>query len=70
MYSVRLSLDSFWKVGKKRGWWKGIKGGDVGLFVVGLAIANAVFEKDKSAVHGGVIRRGFRGLRGDGWQDP
>lgn len=57
MYTTRLSLDSLWKVGKKRGWWKGVKGGDVGIFVVSLAVFSLlwdsqrnVFAKDSSMV--------------------
>ncbi|KAL9602798.1 MAG: hypothetical protein Q9219_001641 [cf. Caloplaca sp. 3 TL-2023] len=66
MYSVRLSIDSSWKVGKKRGWWKGVRGGDLGLLVAGLMIVNAVYEKDQMAVEGSLIRKGMEILRGDG----
>ena len=40
LYSARMSLDSLWKVGVKRGWWRGIKNGDVLLFVLSLATVN------------------------------
>lgn len=69
LYSVRLSIDSFWKVGIKHGWWKGIKNGDVLLFVASFAMINAVYEKDPKAVNGGVIRKSLGMLRGEGWVD-
>ncbi|KAF2084774.1 hypothetical protein K490DRAFT_8530, partial [Saccharata proteae CBS 121410] len=69
LYSVRLSIDSLWKVGKKRGWWKGIRNGDVALFVVCLALINAVYELEPRAVQGGVVRKGLGMLRGEGWVD-
>lgn len=53
LYSLRLSVDSAWKVGVKRGWWKGVRGGDVALFVVGLAVVNVVYEKRRGVVGGG-----------------
>ena len=62
---MRTSIDSFWKVGKKRGWWKGVKGGDVWVFVVGLALLNVVFEGDREAVRGGGVRMGVGWLRGE-----
>lgn len=65
LYSARLSLDSVWKVGTKRGWWKGVKGGDVWLFVAALAAVNVVYTKDVEAVPGGVMRRVVAGLRGE-----
>ena len=44
MYMARMSVESLWKVGVKRGWWKGIRGGDVLLFVVGWAMCTVVSE--------------------------
>lgn len=64
MYSVRLSLDSAWKVGVKRGLWKGVGGGEVGLFVLGLAAIGAVYEIDREAVRGSMVRKGVGWLRG------
>lgn len=69
LYSARLSIDSLWKVGIKRGWWKGVKGGDVFLFVASLALLDAVYEARPRAVRGAVIRKSFGVLRGDGWVD-
>lgn len=46
-----------------------MKGGDVGLFVVGLALVGGVYEARPSAVRGALIRKGLGILRGDGWVD-
>jgi hypothetical protein len=69
MYSARLSMDSLWKVGVKHGWWKGVKNGDILLFVTSLAIINAMYELDPKAVSGGILRKGLGMLRGEGWVD-
>ena len=56
-----------WKVGRKRGWWRGVKGGDVALFVVGLAVVEGVFEVRPRAVGG--VGKGVAWLRGvDNWR--
>ena len=44
LYAARTSVDSFWKVGVKHGWWRPIKAGDVWLFVASLAVYNVVFD--------------------------
>jgi len=62
---TRLSMDSVWKVGVRRGWWKSLKGGDVWLFVAALAVVNAVYTKDQNAIKGGAVRRVIAGLRGE-----
>ena len=64
MYSVRTSIDSFWKVGKKRGWWRAVKGGDVAVFVVGLALMNVVYDRRREAVDSG-MGKGLAYLRGE-----
>jgi len=69
MYGLRTSVDSLWKVGKKRGWWKGVKGGDVWLFVLSLCVVNVVYQRDAAAVKSGVVRRGVSFLRGEGLRD-
>ncbi|KAK8169646.1 hypothetical protein IWX90DRAFT_185969 [Phyllosticta citrichinensis] len=69
LYSLRASIDSFWKVGVKHKWWRGVRNGDVLLFVASLALINAVYERDPKAVTGGVVRKGMGMLRGDGWVD-
>lgn len=48
----------------KRGLWKGIDGGDVAVFVAGLAVLNVVFEKRKEVI-GGVAGKGVGWLRGE-----
>lgn len=69
LYSARVSIDSLWKVGVKRGWWKGVKGGDVLLFVASLALLDAVYEARPKAVKGAALRKGMGVLRGEGWVD-
>lgn len=64
LYSVRTSVDSLWKVGKKRGWWKGVAGGDVAVFVASLALINCVYDRRKEAVDSG-IGKGLGWLRGE-----
>jgi hypothetical protein len=63
-YSARTSLDSLWKVGVKKGWWKGFKGGDVWLFVASLAMVNCVYTMDEHSVKG-ISRTIMAGLRGE-----
>ncbi|KAH8598789.1 hypothetical protein B0O99DRAFT_591412 [Bisporella sp. PMI_857] len=69
LYGARASIDSLWKVGRKRGWWRGIRGGDVGLFVASLAVINVVYERDARAVRSRIARRTVSSLRGEGWRD-
>jgi hypothetical protein len=69
MNSARSSLDSLWKVGKKRGWWRGVRGGEVWLFVGSLMVINAVYERDNRAIRSGFVRRGLSSLRGEGLRD-
>jgi hypothetical protein len=69
LYTLRMSIDSLWKVGTKRGWWKGIKNGDVLLFVLSLATVNVLYEVSPRTVNSGVARKGLGVLRGEGWVD-
>jgi len=69
LYSTRLSMDSLWKVGVKKGWWKGIRNGDVLLFVASLAMVNILYEISPRSVNSGVARKGLGVLRGEGWVD-
>lgn len=69
LYSARMSIDSLWKVGVKRGWWRGVKNGDVLLFVVSLATVNVLYEVAPKSVSSGVARKGLGVLRGEGWVD-
>lgn len=65
LYTFRLSLDSTWKVGVKRGWWKGIRAGDVWLFVASLAALNIVYTKDRECVSGIAAKQVCSALRGE-----
>lgn len=47
LYSARMAADSLWRSGVKRGWWKGVRGGDVLVFVAALALAGAVYERER-----------------------
>ncbi|KAK6613782.1 hypothetical protein H4I96_00103 [Botrytis cinerea] len=69
LYSARASMDSLWKVGKKRGWWKGIKGGDVWIFVISLMAIEMAYERDGRALRSGMLRKMLSGMRGEGWRD-
>ncbi|KAF1999986.1 hypothetical protein P154DRAFT_492430 [Amniculicola lignicola CBS 123094] len=69
LYSVRMSIDSLWKVGIKRGWWRGVKNGDVLLFAMSLATVNVLYELSPKSVNSGVARKGLGVLRGEGWVD-
>jgi hypothetical protein len=69
LYTLRMSIDSLWKVGVKRGWWRGIKNGDVLLFVLSLATVNVLYEISPRSVNSGVARKGLGVMRGEGWVD-
>jgi hypothetical protein len=69
LYTLRMSIDSLWKVGVKKGWWRGIKDGDVLLFVISLATMNVLYEVSPRSVNSGVARKGLGVLRGEGWVD-
>lgn len=69
LYSARASVDSLWKVGVKRRWWKAMKGGDVWVFVLALMISGVVYERDARAIREGQWRKGISWLRGEGWKD-
>lgn len=62
-------MDSLWKVGRKRGWWRGVRGGDVWIFVCSLMVVNLVYERDARSLRSGVVRKGISGLRGEGLRD-
>ncbi|KAI9893711.1 MAG: hypothetical protein M1814_005927 [Vezdaea aestivalis] len=72
LYSTRASVDSTWKVGVKRGWWRGFKNGDVWVFVAAAMLANCMYESEdgEETTDSGLARRLFEGLRGRGWKDP
>jgi hypothetical protein len=69
LYSARMSVDSLWKVGVKRRWWRAMKGGDVWLFALALMITNVVYQRDAQAVREAGWRKGISWVRGEGWHD-
>ncbi|KAI1405052.1 hypothetical protein F4819DRAFT_445592 [Hypoxylon fuscum] len=70
LYSARTSVDSLWKVGVKRRWWRAtMKGGDVWVFVFALAITGAVYERDARAIRESRVRKGISWARGTGFRD-
>jgi len=69
LYSARMSVDSLWKVGVKRRWWRAMKGGDVWVFVLALMLTGMVYERDARAVKEGTWRKGISWVRGEGWKD-
>ena len=56
LYAARTSVDSLWKVGVKRRWWRPIKGADVLLFVTALAITNAAYDLGTSEEGAAVLK--------------
>ncbi|KAF2115811.1 hypothetical protein BDV96DRAFT_545577 [Lophiotrema nucula] len=69
LYSARMSIDSLWKVGVKKGWWRGVKNGDVLLFALSLATVNVLYEISPKSINSGVARKGLGVMRGEGWVD-
>jgi hypothetical protein len=65
LYAARVSVDSLWKVGVKHGWWKGFHGGDVVVFVAGLALMNAIYELQDKACEDKAMQLMLKALRGD-----
>src|SRR4051812_37522127 len=59
LYSARLSIDSLWKVGVKRRWWRAMKVGDVWVFVLALMLTGVVYERDARAVREAGWRKGI-----------
>lgn len=69
LYSARMSIDSLWKVGQKKGWWRGVRNGDVLLFTACIALTNVLYERDPKSVNSGVVRKALGVFRGEGWID-
>lgn len=65
MYAARTSVDSLWKVGVKRRWWRPVKGGDVYLFVAALALVNVCFDLGSESVGKDRSMMLIKVLRGD-----
>ncbi|ROW13514.1 hypothetical protein VPNG_04415 [Cytospora leucostoma] len=69
LYTARASVDSLWKVGVKRRWWKAMRAGDVWVFVLAVMLTGVVYEKDAQAVKEGSWRKGISWMRGQGFRD-
>ncbi|RYP70599.1 hypothetical protein DL769_004921 [Monosporascus sp. CRB-8-3] len=69
LYSARASVDSLWKVGVKRRWWRAMRGGDLWIFVLALAVTGAVHERDARAIRERGWRKGVSWIRGTGFRD-
>lgn len=69
LYSTKASVESFWKVGVKRRWWRAMKGGDVWVFVAALMLTGVVYERDARAIKEGSWRKGISWVRGEGFRD-
>ncbi|KAK3292359.1 uncharacterized protein B0H64DRAFT_365211 [Chaetomium fimeti] len=67
--SAKASVESLWKVGVKRRWWRAMRGGDVWVFVAALMLTGVVYERDAKAVREGAWRKGISWVRGEGWKD-
>ena len=65
MDMARTSADSLWKVGIKRRWWRGVKGGDVMLFTASLALMGCVMERKQEAVGKGWEKWTMQVLNGE-----
>ena len=65
LYASRMSADSLWKVGIKRGWWQGVQGGDVWIFVAGLALLSCVYEIRQGAIDSGAVQGAIKALKGE-----
>ena len=69
LYGFRLALLSAWRGAKKRGLVRGVKNGDVWLFVAALAAVNVVYDMDAGTVSGAAARRVLSSVRGKGLRD-
>ncbi|KAK3991527.1 hypothetical protein QBC44DRAFT_50755 [Cladorrhinum sp. PSN332] len=69
LHTTKMSLESFWKVGVKRRWWRAMRGGDVWVFVAALMLTGVVYERDARAIKEGGWRKGISWVRGEGWRD-
>ena len=65
LYSFRLSADSFWKVGVKKGWWEGRSYGDILVIVASLMVLNSVHELRPDAIQSGLTRKTLSFVKGE-----
>ncbi|KAG0138702.1 hypothetical protein HOY82DRAFT_544594 [Tuber indicum] len=70
LYTFRVGLVSAWKVLAKKGYVRGVKNGDVYLFILALAVINSLFDTGEHAVSGSFSRRVLGSMRGRGLKDP
>jgi len=70
LYFFRLAIDSAWKVGVKRGLWRGFKGGEVLIFVASWGLIGSLLESNPNAVTGSGMRKSLAWMRGDDFMDP
>ena len=70
LYATRLSLDSLVKLGKKHGWWRWSKHGDVLLFTSSLVLLDVIFEAHPASVRGAMVRKAVSSCRNEGLVDP
>jgi hypothetical protein len=65
LYCLRASAESSWRVGQKRGWWRGVRGGDLAVIVAGLAVVNALVDREGDGVlRSNMLGSGVRFLKG------
>ena len=64
LYSLRVSIDSTWKLGVKKKWWKAGKYGDVWVFTVSLMVLNFIYESHPDALTSGLWKHGLAFIRG------
>lgn len=70
LYFFRAAIDSAWKTGVKRGFWKGVKGGDLWIVVLSWAVLGTILESYPEAIEGRGIQKGLAWLKGEGFADP
>lgn len=67
LYAGRAAAESLWAVGRKKGWWRGVRGGDVALFVAAVGVGDVLSESagGREAL-GGALGGVYRALKGEG----
>ena len=64
LYSFRISLDSIWKLGIKKRWWKGDKNVDVWVIVMSLMVFNSIHDLNPDAITPGLLRKTLASMKG------
>ena len=65
LYGFRTSMESLWKLGVKKGYWRPGKTGDVWLAICGLMFLNIIHDHNVDAVSSTIFRRGLVLGRGE-----